>query len=131
MKCLLHLGIGLPLTLPLIACAPVRGAGAMEVLSMSRQIDRTQPDHDFCSSLALTRADVITYFSLAEKLDPSAFHDEAMILPCSYEGSIRISGHRYRWQIFAGGAAYLHDGNGTNARYLCREKCLDALPGLG
>ncbi len=130
MKRWLRLGGGLLLTLPLIACAPVREAGAMDVLSMSRHIDKTQPDHDICSSFALARAGVITYFTLAEKLDPATFHDEAMILPCSYEGSIDISGHRYRWQIFAGGAAYLYDGAGVNARYLCRGKCLDALPDL-
>ena len=130
MKCLMRPGAGLLLTLLLIACVPVRDAGGMEVLSMSRYIDSRQPDHDICSSLVLTRANVITYFTLAKKLDPATFHDEAMILPCSYEGSIDISGHRYQWQIFAGGAAYLYDGAGVNARYLCRGKCLDALPDL-
>ena len=130
MRRTLHSGIGLLLILSLGACAPVRDAGGMQVLSLSRQIDSSQPDRDICSSLVLTRANVITYFTLAEKLDPATFHDEAMILPCSYEGSIDISGHRYQWQIFAGGAAYLYDGAGVNARYLCRGKCLDALPDL-
>jgi hypothetical protein len=130
MRRILHTGIGLLLILSLAACASVRSADGMQVVSMSRYIDMSQPDHAICGSLALTRGDVATYFSLAEKLDASAFHDEAMILPCSYRGAIRIAGHLYQWQIFAGGAAYLYDGAGANLRYLCRGKCLAALPGL-
>lgn len=118
------------LTVLLVACSPVRGNLGVTVVSLSRQIDQTRPDHDICSSLTLGRDDVATYFSLADEVDPVVFHDEAMIMPCKYLGSIRISGHLYRWQIFAGGAGYLYDGAAVNKRYLCREKCLDALPNL-
>lgn len=118
------------MVLPLMACAPVRDADPVEVVSLSRQIDQSQPDHDFCSSLKLGRRDVATYFRLADEVDPIRFHDEAMIMPCSYRGSIRLAGHLYEWEIFAGGAGYLHDGAAVNRRYLCRGKCLDALPDL-
>lgn len=118
------------LIVPLMACSPVRSAGGTEVVSLSRQIDQSQPDHDFCSSLRLTRANVATYFSLADEVDPGVFHDEAMIMPCSYRGSIRLAGHLYQWEIFAGGAGYLYDGATVNKRYLCRGKCLDVLPNL-
>lgn len=118
------------LGIALIACAPVRHDDAVEVVSLARQIDTSRPDHDMCSSLSLTRADVATYFRLADEVDGETFHDEAMILPCSYSGSIRMSGQLRQWQIFAGGAAYLSDSHGLNKRYLCRQRCLDALPGL-
>lgn len=118
------------LTLPLMACAPVRGADSVEVVSLSRQIDQTRPDHDICSSLKLGRPDVATYFRLADEVDSIRFHDEALIMPCSYRGSIRLAGHLYQWEIFAGGAGYLYDGAAVNRRYLCRGSCLDALPNL-
>jgi hypothetical protein len=122
--------VAMLMVLPLMACAPVRDADPVEVVSLSRQIDQSQPDHDFCSSLKLGRHDVATYFRLADEVDPIRFHDEAMIMPCSYRGSIRLAGHLYEWEIFAGGAGYLHDGAAVNRRYLCRGKCLDALPDL-
>jgi hypothetical protein len=114
----------------LIACSPVREPARMTVVSLSRQIDRTRPDYDICASLTLTRADVASYFALADELDPVDFHAEAMIMPCSYQGTIRLAGHLYRWEIFAGGAGYLYDGDAVNKRYLCRNKCLVALPNL-
>lgn len=122
--------VAMLLALPLAACMPVRGANSVEVVSLSRQIDQTHPDHDICSSLSLSRNDVATYFTLADEVDSTQFHDEAMIMPCSYRGSIRLAGHLYRWEIFAGGAGYLYDGAAVNRRYLCRGKCLDALSNL-
>ena len=118
------------LALPLMACSPPRDTAGMSVVSLSRQIDQTQPDHDICRSFTLTRANVATYFSLADEMDPVEFHDQAMIMPCSYRGSIQLAGHLYRWEIYAGGAGYLYDGAAVNKRYLCRKKCLDALPNL-
>lgn len=118
------------LGMALMACAPVHRADKVEVVSLTRQIDQSQPDHDMCSALTLSSADVATYFQLADEVDPGTFHDQAMIAPCSYTGSIRMSGQLRQWQIFAGGAAYLFDNNGLNKRYLCRQRCLDALPSL-
>lgn len=125
-----HVFIALLLGMVLASCAPVRHDPAFEVVSLAREIDQARPDHDMCSSLTLTVADVTSYFRLADEVDPATFHDQAMILPCSYRGSIKISGQLRQYQIFAGGAAYLYDNNGLNKRYLCRQRCLDALPGL-
>jgi len=118
------------LAISLIACSPVRNPARMTVVSLSRQIDRTRPDYDICASLTLTRANVASYFALADDMGPVEFHDQAIIMPCSYRGSIRLAGHLYRWEIFAGGAGYLYDGGALNKRYLCRNKCLVALPNL-
>ncbi len=114
----------------LLSCEPVHRAGGFDVVSLSKVVDRDRPDHAICDSLVMTRADVVTYFSLADEVDATEFHDEAMIMPCRYQGSIRMSGHLYRWEIFAGGAGYLYDGSALNKRYLCRGKCLAALPEL-
>jgi hypothetical protein len=118
------------LAVSLVACSPVRNPAWMTVVSLSRQIDRTRPDYDICASLTLSRADVANYFALADEVDPVEFHDQAIIMPCSYRGSIRLASHLYRWEIFAGGAGYLYDGGALNKRYLCRNKCLVALPNL-
>ena len=97
---------------------------------MSKVVDRSQPDHAMCSSLAMSKVDVASYFALADTVDANEFHDQAIILPCKYQGSIRIGGRLYQWEIFAGGAGYLYDGQAVNKRYLCRKQCLDALPNL-
>jgi hypothetical protein len=114
----------------LAACAPVRSDGGIEVVSLQRQLDTTRVDADICSALTLSRADVARYFTLAEVVDPATFDAEAIIMPCSYRGTLRRAGKLYHWEIFAGGAAYLYDGAATNQRYLCRESCLAALPNL-
>jgi len=118
------------LAVSLVACTPVRAPVRMTVVSLSRQIDRTRPDYDICASLTLSRANVASYFALADEVDPVEFHDQAIIMPCSYRGSIQLAGHLYQWEIFAGGAGYLYDGAALNKRYLCRNKCLVALPNL-
>lgn len=114
----------------LAACAPVRGEGGIEVVSLQRQLDTTRGDADICSALTLSRTDVARYFALAEQVGPATFDGEAVIMPCSYRGTLRRAGKLYHWEIFAGGAAYLYDDAATNQRYLCRETCLAALPGL-
>jgi hypothetical protein len=114
----------------LAACVPVRGHGGVEVVSLQRQVDTTRAGAGMCSDLTLSRADVARYFALAEVVDAATFDAEAIIMPCSYRGSLRRGGKLYQWEIFAGGAAYLYDGAATNQRYLCRESCLAALPNL-
>ena len=101
-----------------------------DVVTSMKVIDQTRPDHDMCGSLTLSKANVARYFQLADAVDASAFHAEAIILPCRFQGTIRVDGHLYHWEIFAGGAGYLYDGKAFEQRYLCREKCLDALPNL-
>lgn len=114
----------------LLSCEPVHPGGGIVVGAMSKVIDRSRPDHALCSSMVMTRADVVTYFSLADEVGGAEFHDEAIIMPCRYQGSIRQAGHLYQWEILAGGAGYLYDGGALNKRYLCRGRCLDALPDL-
>lgn len=130
MRRLLLCALLLLIALPLLSREPVHRVGAVEVRSMSKVVDRGRPDHVICDSLVMTKADVVSYFSLADEVDAVEFHDEAMIMPCRYQGSIRMSGQLHRWEIFAGGAGYLYDGGALNKRYLCRGKCLAALPGL-
>ncbi|HWU76001.1 MAG TPA: hypothetical protein VN043_05825 [Rhodanobacter sp.] len=119
------------LALPLLcSCRHLPMANTSEVVAMSKVIDASQPDHDMCSSLAMSKAQVVSYFTLADMVDADEFHDQAVILPCKYEGSIRLGGQLYRWEIYAGGAGYLYDGKAVNKRYLCGKRCLQALPNL-
>ena len=122
--------VTLCLCVALAACAPVRSTGRIDVLSLDRHLDNAHADADICDGFTLTRANVADYFALADTVDPETFHADAMIMPCSYRGTLRRAGRLYRWEIFAGGAAYLFDGAATNERYLCRERCLQALPNL-
>lgn len=118
------------IVLLLQSCEPLHRADGVNVRAMSKVVDRNRPDHDICDSLAMTKADVVSYFSLADEVDAADFDDEALIMPCKYQGSIQMSGHLYHWEIFAGGAGYLYDGRALNRRYLCRRQCLAALPDL-
>lgn len=130
MTCPSHVFLALLLGMALTSCVPAPRDQAFEVVSLAPQIDQSRPDHGMCSSLSLTTTEVASYFRLADEVDAATFHDQAMILPCSYKGSIRMAGQLRQWQIFAGGAAYLYDHGGLIKRFLCRQRCLDALPGL-
>lgn len=113
------------------ACRHVPSKPSIEVLSMKKVIDRNDPSHEICASLTISKADVVTYFELAKKVDGIAFHDRAIYLPCKYEGLLRMDGHRYHWKIIAAGAGYLYDGHAQNdRRYLCEGRCLEALPNV-
>lgn len=127
----LHTLLALTLVV-LLPCACVHAdvPGSTTVVSLSRVIDGSRPDADLCSSLTLSKAEVARYFALADPVDGITFHDEAVILPCKFEGTLRRSGKSYHWEILAGGAGYLFDGKTVNERYLCRERCQKALPGL-
>ena len=119
------------MALPLLcSCRPTAKADTTRVVAMSKLVDQSQPDHDMCSSLTMSKADVVRYFALADVVDANEFHDQAIILPCKYQGSIRMDGQLYRWEIYAGGAGYLYDEQAVNKRYVCRKRCLDALPNL-
>ena len=130
MKRLFRCASMLLIALLLQSCELGHRADDVKVRAMSKVVDRDRPDHDICDALVMTKAEVVSYFSLAVEVDAVDFDDEAVIMPCRYEGSIQMSGHLYHWEIFAGGAGYLYDGRALNRRYLCREKCLAALPDL-
>lgn len=102
----------------------------IEVLSIARIFDKTVPGYEMCASFTLSKNDVETYFSIAEKVSENEFHYEAIIFPCVYKGSIRIHGDHFQWEIVAGGAGYLYDKKSVDKRYLCRGRCCGSLPNL-
>lgn len=101
-----------------------------EVVSITKVIDQTVVDHEICSAFTLGKEDVLTYFSVAEQVNEYTFQHEAIILPCKYQGIIKIGGDVLQWEIIAGGAGYLYNDKSINKRYLCGDKCFDALPNL-
>jgi|SRR6185312_2302173 len=113
----------------LLCCRSKPVAERPEVVSISRVIDKTSRDSELCRSFTLSKENVATYFLLANEVDASDFDQEAMILPCKYQGTLKKSGHLYQWEIIAGGAGYLYDTK-VDKRFICREKCLDALPNV-
>lgn len=124
----------------LMAILLLLGAGAcrndvhqpttMEVVSMEKEINKSAPDHEICSSFTLTASQIGRYFTEAAEVDANTFHADAMILPCKYKGTIKISTGLLQWEIYAGGAGYLYRGESVNKRYLCKDKCCKALPGV-
>jgi hypothetical protein len=123
--------LALLITLPgLQSCQHPQHRQEATVVSMTKVIDTNAPDHEICSALALTKENVETYFSIADEVDEFVFHDEAIILPCKYQGSIRIQGQELQWEIYAGGAGYLYNKMDVNKRFLCRKHCCGALPNL-
>lgn len=104
-------------------------AETAEVASITRVINKSTGDYQLCSSFTLTKENAITYFSIADEVDANRFDQDAIILPCKYQGTIKKASHLYQWEIFAGGAGYLYDDQ-TNKRFLCQGKCLDALPNV-
>lgn len=101
----------------------------IDVTSIERKIDTESPDYEICSSFTLTKKVAVDYFSVAKEVSGDEFHHESIILPCKYQGSIKIDGTQFQWEIFAGGSGYLYNKS-TEKRYLCKETCCDVLKGL-
>jgi hypothetical protein len=114
----------------LLACQQNPHNKNMKVTSIKSSIDKDSPDYAICSSFALTKEEVITYFSIAEEVDGNEFNQEAIILPCKYEGSINIDAEQFYWEISAGGAGYLYRDKEVSKRYLCKESCCEMLKNL-
>ena len=112
------------------ACSLEKQSSGIKVLSMEREIDKSRPGFDVCDSFSLTENDAEKYFAMAEKVGDYEFNSKAIILPCKYKGKIRINEVVLNWIIMAGGAGYLYKGESVNERYLCNEKCCDAISGL-
>ena len=72
------------------ACLPINQDTSIKVVSIKKIIDKNAADYTICSSLNLTKEDVLKYFTHAEQVSDYDFNSEAMILPCKYEGSISI-----------------------------------------
>lgn len=77
----------------------------------------------------VNRKTIADYFSIAEEVNRNEFHHESIILPCKYQGSIKIDGSQFQWEIFSGGSGYLYNKS-TEKRYLCKETCYNILKGL-
>lgn len=112
------------------ACSLEKPSSQMKVTSMDREVDKNKPGFEICNSLKLTENDVVNYFSMAEPVEEYDFYSNATIMPCKYRGSITINDDVLNWIIMAGGAAYLYKSGTVDKRYLCTEKCCDAIPGL-
>ncbi|GEM_PF-523297 len=84
-----------------------------------------------CEKVSLDAADVARYFATAKQVSAGSFHEESIILPCSFSGRLLRSGKVYEWNINAAGAGYLRSEDGDHdLRYLCRKACEKALPQL-
>ena len=112
------------------ACSMEKPSSQMKVTSMEKDVDKSKSGFEICSSLNLTKNDVVNYFSVAEPVDEYNFYSNADIMPCKYRGSITINDDALDWIIMAGGAAYLYKDGAIDKRYLCTEKCCEAIPGL-
>jgi hypothetical protein len=111
------------------ACLPINLDTSIKVVSMKKIIDKNAVDYAICSSLNLTEGDVLKYFTHAEQVSDYEFNSEAMILPCTYEGSINIENNLYQWEIIAAGAGYLYNKS-IDKKFLCKDKCFKVLPKL-
>jgi len=114
----------------LLACQQNPYSKNMEVTSIKSSINKDSSDYAICSSFALTKEKVVTYFSIAEEVDEHEFNRDAIILPCKYEGSINIDDEQFYWEISAGGAGYLYRDKEVNKRYLCKKNCCETLKNL-
>ena len=114
----------------LASCRNVGDAGQFHVESIAKVVDTSAPDHEMCDMLSLTAAEVVTYFSVADEVDDFSFNRDAIILPCKYEGTLKLGRDILQWEIYAGGAGYLYRGKSLDKRYLCRKRCCDTLAQL-
>lgn len=99
-------------------------------MSIKSEINTGAPDHTLCSALSLKKGDVETYFAIADEVNEQEFHQDAVMMPCKYKGTIKVRGELLQWEIYAGGAAYLYSEKSVNRRYLCKEKCCNSLKNL-
>lgn len=112
------------------SCSLQKKDGNMKVVSMEKVVNKNTPGYEICASFTLEKLDIVKYFSLAKQVDGHEFHSEAVILPCKYQGSIKVNGNLLQWEVNAGGAGYLYNEKKINERYLCKENCCKNLPSL-
>lgn len=100
------------------------------VTSIRNTTRMSEPASEICREFTLSKQDVANYFLTASEVSDHEFNRDAVILPCRYEGTLKLKGSTYRWEIAAGGTAYLDDGKGVSKRFLCKEKCCRLLPDI-
>lgn len=91
-------------------------------VTLNKKINKHDSVYTMCSSFSLKKEDVITYFISAKEVSKGDFNHNAILLPCSYYGTIMSDKMLLNWEIYAGGAAYLYSDMGKRT-YLCKEKC--------
>lgn len=101
------------------------GGDDVVILSMNRTVDTSMPDSQLCSEFTMSKAELNFYFRLAEEVDTATSNAESIILPCKYEGKVKINNAEFFYEVIAGGAGYIYDSNGWAVKnYLCRsESC--------
>lgn len=111
--------------------APLQAANAAATATVIGPIARSVGSGETmgCEKIVLGAADVARYFANATPVPPPVFHDESIVLPCSFSGRLLRGGKTYQWSIHAGGAGYLQSEDGRqDLRYLCRAACEKAVP---
>ena len=71
----------------------------MKVVSFEKVVDKNVPSYEICNSFSLEKKDVVKYFTLAKEVDGHEFHSEAVIVPCTYRGTIDIDGEVKEWNL--------------------------------
>ena len=114
----------------LSACQESTPKPTIEALSVNKAFDESAAPNAICRTFTITKDKVSLFFQLATEVSSAEFHGEAIILPCKYEGTIRIDKQHYQWIIHAGGAGYLFDDRGTNKRFICKNDCCNKIKEL-
>ena len=87
----------------LASCKESEGHLNISVVSITKAKGWDLPGSEICRSFALTKDDVVKYFSTAEEVDSYEFNRDAVIFPCKYVGTILINDKLYHWILSAGG----------------------------
>lgn len=121
---MIHKIISLSTILAISACT-MNNRDETQVLSVNRVVDKTDTSSKICESFYLTENEIITYFQEAKQISNEKDHSESLILPCKYEGKIKMENKIYSYEIFAGGTGYFYDENGWAVKnFICsNNKC--------
>lgn len=81
-----------------------------------------------CRHFAMSKADVVTFFNTAKRVDKHKYRNAAVPFTCGYEGQLTIDKTPFAWRISAAGAGTIGNNNAAYLRFLCSEQCAEALP---
>lgn len=97
----------------------------VEILSMNKIVDKTMPDSQICEDFVMSEHELARYFKIADEVTTLVSHGQSIILPCKYEGELRIKNKHYSYEVIAGGTGYIYNQDGWVVKnYLCvNERC--------